>query len=478
MRYLMKKTLTLNLSVRWIALTAAVLFLPIAGAAETEPTQGWSDLARKSRDTGFSILPILAISKALETDTLSATEKNRLVRLATRLSAHSGTGIAAIALSQKITNEDQIAEWQWFSGLADLEKGDAKAAAEHFRMVRKTSRNFSRARYQLALMAYNEKRNAEAEARFKEILEAKPAPDNDLQDLIRLALGRIWYEQKKFQSAAAAYRTVSRSGPQFKTALFEQSWALFMAGFPNHALGAIHGIESPFFKDSFNPEATLLRSIILYWMCSYSESDRALQEFIARHADPIDRLDNFLARQQLTPDAAWELFENMIAGVSGESLGIPRPVLLTAAASDRMIPLRTALAQATQEIQKIEQGKFSMGSDAKDQAAKALLREHLTQLRTSTGKKFVIALEEMRSQYEQLRAQADFLYVELLTSEKDKLLGKEHLASNKFSAKQANGKRPAGWGKSQLAWAPNTKQEYWWDEVGFYIDPAKAACVK
>ena len=221
-----------------------------------------------------------------------------------------------------------------------------------------------------------------------------------------------------------------------------------------------------------------MRSIILYWMCSYSESDRALQEFIARHADPIDRLDNFLARQQLTPDAAWELFENMIAGVSGESLGIPRPVLLTAAASDRMIPLRTALAQATQEIQTIEQGKFSMGSDAKDQAAKALLREHLTQLRTSTGKKFVIALEEMRSQYEQLRAQADFLYVELLTSEKDKLLGKEHLASNKFSAKQANGKRPAGWGKSQLAWAPNTKQEYWWDEVGFYIDPAKAACVK
>jgi tetratricopeptide (TPR) repeat protein len=478
MRYLMKKTLTLNLSVRWIALTAAVLFLPIAGAAETKPTQGWPDLARKSQDAGFSILPILAIQKALETETLSATEKNRLVRLATRLSAHTGTGIAAMALSQKITNEDQIAEWQWFSGLADLEKGDMKGAAEHFRMVRRTNRNFPRARYQLALIAYNEKRNAEAETRFKEILEAKPAPDNDLQDLTRLALGRIWYEQKKFQSAAAAYRTVSRNGPQFKTALFEQSWALFMAGFPNHALGAIHGIESPFFKDSFNPEATLLRSIILYWMCSYSDSDRALQEFIARHADPIDRLDNFLARQQLIPDAAWELFENMIVGVSGESLGIPRPVLLTAAASDRMIPLRAALAQTTQEIQKIEQGKFSMGSDVKDQAAKALLREHLSQLRTSTGKKFVIALEELRSQYEQLRAQADFLYVELLTSEKDKLLGKEHLASNKFSAKQANGKRPAGWGKSQLAWAPNTKQEYWWDEVGFYIDPAKAACVK
>ncbi|NBQ53639.1 MAG: hypothetical protein EBU49_08675, partial [Proteobacteria bacterium] len=303
MRHLMKKTTTLNHSIRSIALTAVVLFLPTPSAAETQASQGWPDLARKSQGAGFSVLPILAINKAIETTTLSATEQNRLIRLATRLSAHSGTGIAAMALSQKITSEDQIAEWQWFSGLADLEKGDAKAAAEHFRMVRKTSRNFSRARYQLALIAYNEKRSAEAEAGFKEILEAKPAPDSDLQDLTRLALGRLWYEQKKFQSAAAAYRTVSRNGPQFKTALFEQSWALFMAGFPNHALGAIHGIESPFFKDSFNPEATLLRSIILYWMCSYSDSDRALQEFIARHADPIDRLDNFLARQQLTPDA-------------------------------------------------------------------------------------------------------------------------------------------------------------------------------
>ncbi len=471
-------------SISTIVLAGVVLFLPAAYAtpparsAETTTHPNWQELARRSHGAGFSILPLLAIEKALETPTPTAAEQTRLIRMATRLSAHTGTGIAAMALSEKITNEDQIADWQWFSGLANLKKGDSKVAAEHFRRVRKTNRNFSRARYQLALMAYNEKRNAEAEAGFKEILASKPSPDSELQDLTKLALGRIWYEQKKFQSAAAAYRTVSRGGPQFKTALFEQSWALFMAGFPNHALGAIHGIESPFFRDSFNPEATLLRSIILYWMCMYSDSDRALQEFIARHADPIDRLDSFLARQQLTPDAAWDLFENMIAGVSSESLGIPRPVLMTAASSDRMIPLRTALAQATLEINKVEQGKFSTGSNAQDQAAKNLLRDHLRSLRVSTGKQFVIALEDLRSQYEQLRAQADFLYLELLTSEKDKLLGKEHLASNKFSAKQANGKRPAGWGKSQLAWAPNTKQEYWWDEVGFYVDPAKSACAK
>lgn len=474
----MKKRMTITDAIRWIPLATIILFLPAANAAETQTSQTWSDLARKSQGAGFSILPILALDTAIATGTVAAPEQSRLIRMATRLSAHKGTGIAAMALSAKITNEDQTAEWQWFSGLAKLEKGDPKAAAEHFRLVRKTNRNYSRARYQLALIAYNEKRIADAEAGFKEILSSKAAPDSDLQDLTKLALARIWYEQKKFQSAAAAYRTVSRNGAQFKTALFEQSWALFMAGFPNHALGAIHGIESPFFKDSFNPEATLLRSIVLYWMCRYSDSDRALQEFIARHADPIDRLDNFLARQQLSPDAAWDLFENMIAGVSGESLGIPRSVLLTAAGSDRMIPIRAALAQTTLEIQKIEEGNFSTGSEANDRAAKSLLREHLRKLRTSTGKQFVIALEELRSQYEQLRAQADFLYVELLMSEKDKLLGKEHLASNKFSGKQANGKRPAGWGKSQLAWAPNTKQEYWWDEVGFYIDPAKAACVK
>ena len=442
----------------------------------------WTDLAMTSQADGFRILPLLAISKALENNNMEAAEKSRLIRLATRLSAHSGTRASANALAAQIDQGTQMREWQWHAGLAAIDRGDQRGAGDHFALVRKGDRNFLRARYQQAIIAYNLRRDAQAETIFKDILDAKPAPDRDLQDLTKLGLGRIWYEQKKFQSAAAIYRTVSREGRYFVPALFEQSWAFFMAGFPNHALGAIRGVESPFFKDGFTPEATLLRSMILYWMCLYPQSEVALQEFIARHSDPIDQVENFLARQQLTPESAWQLFENLLAGVSGESLGIPRAVLMTAANSDRMVPVRTGLAQAALEIQMLEGGKLHLGTPKKNGTAAAdptsLIREHQAKLRHESGKAFMAELADLRTQYQQLRAQADFLYVELLTSEKDKLLGKEHLGSNKFAAQKSGAKRPAGWGKALMAWAPDNKQEYWWDEVGFYIDPAKPACMK
>ena len=472
-----KKFLSPGLAV----ILASALAGPVtAGAATVKKEQArdpWAQLAWKSQSAGFRVLPLLAISKALDNPALSEAERGKLLRLANRLAGNPGAIFAAKEVATRVTDPEETRDWNWFSGLADIDRGENQAAATHFAAVKKGDRNYLRARYQLGVMAYKSKRLADAESLFKEILDAKPSPSPDLEDMSKLALGRLWYEQKKFQSAVAVYRTISRNGPLFPVALFEQSWAFFMAGFPGHALGALHGAESPFFRDQFNPEAPLLRSIILYWMCLYRDSDNALQEFIARHSGPMDQLENFLARQQLNPASAWDLFENLSAGVSGDSLGIPRNILLTAATSDRMTSLRAALTQTSREIGMIEDGKLDEFNEVKE-GGSALLGNHFRALREETGKKFILALGDLRTKYDQLRAQADFLYVELLTSEKDKILGKEHLSSEKFTGRAKAGKRPAGWGQRVLAWAPDNKHEYWWDEVGFYIDPAKAACVK
>jgi len=472
-----KKFLSPGLAV----ILASALVGPVtAGAAPVKKEQArdpWAQVAWKSQSAGFRVLPLLAISKALENPSLSDTERGKLLRLANRLAGNPGAIFAAKEVATRVTDPEETRDWNWFSGLTDIDRGENQAAATHFAAVKKGDRNYLRARYQLGVMTYKSKRLADAESLFKEILDAKPSPSPDLEDMTKLALGRLWYEQKKFQSAVAVYRTISRNGSLFPVALFEQSWAFFMAGFPGHALGALHGAESPFFQDQFNPEAPLLRSIILYWMCLYRDSDNALQEFIARHSGPMDQLENFLARQQLNPASAWDLFENLSAGVSGDSLGIPRNILLTAATSDRMTSLRAALTQTSREIAMIEDGKLDDFNEVKE-GGSALLGNHFRALREETGKKFILALGDLRTKYDQLRAQADFLYVELLTSEKDKILGKEHLSSEKFTGRAKAGKRPAGWGQRVLAWAPDNKHEYWWDEVGFYIDPAKAACAK
>src|SRR5690606_31518657 len=111
-------------------------------------------------------------------------------------------------------------------------------------------------------------------------------------------------------------------------------------GYPNHALGSLHGVESPFFKDLFNPEAAMLRSIVYFWMCRYDDARAALADFTARHADDVEQLSDFLDRRRISGKDAFALFENHISGVSSASLGIPRPILETAATEDAMLLLR------------------------------------------------------------------------------------------------------------------------------------------
>jgi tetratricopeptide (TPR) repeat protein len=405
--------------------------------------------------------------------------------MATRISRHPDASDAAVQIAPTILDalksvdegDRLVREWNWFLGLGAMRSGDKGAAIDYFAKVPEKSVNGLRARYQLAIAKQGSGQTAEAVTLLKSILDSKPAPARDLEDLAKLALARIYYGQKKYQASAAVYRTVSRNGGYFGTALFEQAWAFFMAGYPNQALGALHGAESPFFEHTFNPEATMLRSMILYWMCLYPSSENALREFIARHSGEIQSLEMFLARQQLQPRTAWELFENLIAGVSSESLGISRTLLMTAAGSDAMKPARNGLAVAMTEFARIENNKVSLGKAVKAKST-ALLRPYIANLEDRTGSAFIRSLGAMRESYVTLRDQADFLYVELLTSEKDKLLGKEHLGQNKFATDVLSTKRPAGWGKSLIAWRGDNKREYWWDEVGFYISTARPECTK
>ncbi len=471
-----------------MALTVSIADASVISHAEASANKkefSPEGLAMHGDTARLKIIPLFAAVEALKSSKLDTKSKRRLLRMATRVSRHpdaaDAAAIVAPAILESIRGRDDdekfLQEWYWHLGVNAVRNGDKAAAADFFGRVPAKSPHAARAQYQMALFDHESGQLESAVNRLKGILGAKSAPSREIEDLSKLALARIYYGQKKYQSSAAVYRTVSREGLFFGSALFEQAWAFFMGGYPKQALGALHGAESPFFQDTFNPEATLLRSMILYWMCLYPSSETALKEFIARHSDEIASLEQFLARQRLTPRAAWELFENLFAGVSSESLGISRTLLMTAAAKDGMKPVRNAYASAKAEMVRLQSGKISLQDDYLDRALD-MLKPYISDLEERLGQRFINSLTEMQSSYASLRDQADFLYLELLTSEKDKLLGKEHLAQAKFGANSTRSARPKGWGKSLLAWRGDDKQEFWWDEVGFYIATVDPVCSK
>ncbi len=389
----------------------------------------------------------------------------------------------AASVSEKSKDGPSVFGNSWFYYLANAEqaRGNAKLALEYYGRLRINDYHFLSAQYQIAMIHLANNRKSDAESALKSMLNSvsqtlAPLSKDTLKEMsnyAKIALARLYYQDEKFVNAIKFYRSVDRDSQLFYDSLFEQSWAFFMAGYPNHSLGAVYSVESPFFKDVYNPESTLLRAVVNYWMCRYDDSKSALAEFTTKHADAVETLGDYLSRKRLTDESAYQLFENHVSGVSSKSLGMPRSVLESAAVTESMMLLRAQYAGLVGEMDLFEkQGVF--GSRQSKRATERL-ESHLQKFRKKIGGQYIVELQSMQKSFERLYEQSQFLYVELLMSEREQLLGRELHASSKMDVVTRR-KNIAGWGDKTQAWGDNRLNEFWWDEVGFYIHDAKPMC--
>jgi hypothetical protein len=373
-------------------------------------------------------------------------------------------------------------DWWYYAGNAAARRGENDKALAFYGDLETNDRYFFPGKYQQAMIYVDQNKYDQAESTLKAVLnpqadERSPLPADRrraLQDYARLGLGRLYYERERFVESAKMYRAVARDGASFYDSLFEQSWAFFLGGYPMHALGGLHAVESPFYAEVFNPEAPILRALVHYWLCRYEDSRNALADFSEKYAPAVEKLDEFLDRQRLDSETAYQMFENLVSGVSGDALGVPKSILQTAAEKDSMLLVRDQYAAILEEKSRLE-SKGVYGSKSSNAKPLDYLDRWGTALRKDVGKRFLAELQDMKKDYDRLYSQAQFLYVELLMSEKDQLLGKELHASSKITAVSKKMK-VGGWADKTQAWKDARYGEYWWDEVGWYIAPVEAKC--
>jgi tetratricopeptide (TPR) repeat protein len=371
--------------------------------------------------------------------------------------------------------------WNYILANAFAAKNDYNAARKAYEKIVMQDRYFMPSQYQLGLIAIKQNQPQAAEAHFRAILNPTA---QDLAELRRyemaemlnythMALARLYYQERRFIESAQHYRLVRRSSVLFYDSIFEQAWALFMAGSVKHALGALYSSHSPYFADRFNPEGKVLESMIYYWVCRYDDARNSLADFADSHRDAVANLGTFLDRQRLSPEAAYRLFENLITGVSGEAIGIPINVLNTAAQSDVMLLVRDQYATLIEELNALETYGI-YGSLPDIEPYKEMLLGRSTIMRTEIGSRFLGELRNLKDHFDELYDQSQFLYLELLMSQKDQILGKELHGDSKLS-KVTDKDAVSGWSRKTQSWEDD-KFEYWWDEIGYQIIDVEPEC--
>jgi tetratricopeptide (TPR) repeat protein len=380
--------------------------------------------------------------------------------------------------SDKQTPNSFEKNWHYYHGLALDTQGNAKKALIELAKLQLADRYYLNAQYASAMIYVEQKDYDKAEASLRAMLAASaqklsPLPDRmvrDLNNYAKLALARIYYARKDFKKSILFYRAVDKGTRLYYDSLFEQSWAFFLGGYPTHALGALHAVESPFFKERFNPESPILRAMIFYWMCRYQDSQAALAEFALKHSDTVGAIRKFVGSGQVNTRRAYQMFEDYLSGVSTSSLGVPRQVLGTAAMSEAMVLLRDQYASVVGELNRLRADDV-LGN----KVTMKILSDEEQYLKDAIGSQFVVELNKLKSHSDRLSEQSDFLYVELLMSEKEQLLGRELHGEQKLS--QLSDKESViGWASRSQSWSARQRNEFWWDELGYYIYDVTPLC--
>jgi hypothetical protein len=229
--------------------------------------------------------------------------------------------------------EQQDLYWQlnYLLGRYKYRNGQYPEALGLFDKVNRKSKFYVQAQFFGGISNVQLRQSKPAVQAFQRILGAIEEGDVEVEDEARmrdlayLSMARTFYsasiklddttnaptvDQTRLSAAVKYWNKVDLSSEYWLDALFEESWAYFMAGDYSHALGNIHTIESPYFPHANYPEADVLKAVIYFANCQYDDALTIVAKFRGKY-EPIrdaltKQLDDF--KKSSNPEDAFYKF--------------------------------------------------------------------------------------------------------------------------------------------------------------------------
>ncbi|MBX3245700.1 MAG: tetratricopeptide repeat protein [Myxococcales bacterium] len=225
-------------------------------------------------------------------------------------------------LEQFNTGESQplYNELLYIMGRYKYGQGEFEEAINLFQRVSDSSPFFVKARFFDGIAHIRMRRARPAIAAFRAIIESIERGNvrgvEDEQRMLNLAwisLGRVYYtaanrtdaetgdrsiDGRLLGQAVEAWARVDQGSEYWLDAIFETSWAFFLADEFSRALGNIHTLFSPYFANAYYPEALVLKAVTFFVNCQLENAEAMIGQFHERY-DPVrNELEEILGRFQ------------------------------------------------------------------------------------------------------------------------------------------------------------------------------------
>lgn len=185
-------------------------------------------------------------------------------------------------------------------------QGEFEEAIALFQRVDRRSDYYVYARFFEGIAHVRTRRAQPAIAAFRAIIEAIDQGVSGIEDVGRmrdlawLSLARVYYtaanrtddegnrqiDGRLLGNAVEAWNRIGVGSEYWLDALFEESWAFFLADEYSRAMGNIHTLYSPYFEDAYYPEALVLKAVIFFSACQIENAEAMIAQFHERY-DPV-----------------------------------------------------------------------------------------------------------------------------------------------------------------------------------------------
>lgn len=341
-------------------------------------------------------------------------------------------------------------------------------AIDAFLQVEESSPQYLKALYSLGRSFAELKRFGEGRSVFEKIIDLRknrPVPDIK-RDTAQMGIARIFYDEKKFEDSARAFRLIPRDSEVWHEALPEISWAYLRTGNYRSVLSVLHSLHSAYYDSYLVPESVMLRSFVYLFLCHYEEMEKTLSLFLNIYRPMQISVVDFMKSHTQYEDYYFE--------ITSSTPSLPVPVVHNVKSSADFMSVDSYLDKLKKEMKTFAELSSSWQKSPLGEYAHRLLEQRNGYARRSAGKQIRNQLLNIRKTFAQMFRQYDFASYELSSARKKFI--KEEIVRKNFglSSDIENQSRDLLIENGIEYWP--YEGEYWLDEIGNYHSLGSYRC--
>lgn len=407
-----------------------------------------------------------------------------------RVGKYTGEAIARFKNSQQI---DLYWQLNYLLGRYKYRNRQYEEAIQLFNQVDQKSKYFVQAKFFSGISYVQLRRSVPAVQAFQRVVQAVDdgvegvEDESRMRDLAFLSMARTYYSAsirldenntptihgEQLSAGVKYWNKVDQGSEYWLDALFEESWAYFMAGDYPHALGNIHTIDAPYFPKAFYPEAQILKAVIYFATCNYEDATTVVAKFKAKYEPVKKDLENVMT--QFKGENQEEPFYRFLKEVRAGNANLPPSIkpVVEASLSDRQLLRNLEYVRVLDEEDarfKKASGTFqssTLGGDVRDslQLARDLAISNAGKL---ARERYQRTLDELG---ENLRDSVKIL-IDITSAERNKL--DQQVQSGQMDQATAKVFGVITPDYEHIIWPFDG--EFWRDELGFYRQVVSSKC--